>query len=103
MIAQTTSPTKQVGQILVEKGLLTERQIQHALDAQKESGHKKLLGETIVELGFCSEDQVVEALAEAYGMPYARLTSTLIDPAVRDALPRDMVDKQCVLTALQSR
>ena len=93
----TTAPKKQVGQILLDRGLVTADQIEQALAEQKQGGHRKLLGEMIVELGFCSEDQVVEALAEAYGMPYAKLTPALADPRVIDQLPRDFVEKQCVL------
>lgn len=97
MTSTTSSPPRQVGQILVEKGLVTEAQIQQALAEQKQSGHRKLLGEMIIELGFATEDQVVEALAEAYGMPYAKLTPKLVDPKMIGELPRDFVEKQCVL------
>lgn len=77
--------------------MVTEAQIQQALAEQKRSGHKKLLGEMIVELGFCTEDQVVEALAEAYDMPYAKLNLRLVDTKVINLLPREFIEKQCVL------
>ncbi len=95
----TTAPTqpKQVGQILIETGLLTESQLQEALAAQRQGEHRKLLGETIVELGFCSENQIVESLAKAYDIPFARLIPAMLDSTVLDALPREMIESQCVL------
>jgi type IV pilus assembly protein PilB len=95
--AATIAPPKQVGRILIERGLITEAQIEQALAEQKKTGHRKLLGEAIVEMGFCTEDQVIEALAEAYGMPYVKLNPKFFDPRVFSALPRDFIDKQCVL------
>src|SRR5687767_10777631 len=97
MDTTTVAPPKQVGRVLIERGLITEAQIQQALAEQKKSGHRKLLGEMIIELGFCTEDQVVEALAEAYGMPYVKLNAKLFDPRVLNALPREFIEKQCVL------
>ncbi len=93
----TTSKPKQVGQILIEHGLLNQAQLESALAAQKSGRERKLLGETIVELGFCTEEQVSEALAQAYGIPYACLTPGLFDPGVIDELPREFMQKQCVL------
>jgi len=97
MTTATTTTPKQVGQVLVEKGLVTDAQIRQALARQKQGGHRKLLGEMIVELGFCTEDQIVEALAQAYGMPYVKLTSKFVDPKVIGELPREFIEKQCVL------
>ncbi len=88
---------KPVGQILIERGLITQPQLEQALIEQKRGLHRRLLGETIVEMGFCSEDQVLEALAAAYGMPYAKLTSRLLDPRVLDALPRDFMEEHGVI------
>lgn len=88
---------KPMGQLLIERGLITQADLNHALAEQKKSGHQKLLGETIVELGLCTEDQIVEALAAACDMPYAKLTPRLVDPRVMDALPRDLIDRQGVL------
>ena len=97
MTVANTVPRKQVGQILIENGLVSCDQLDEALAAQKKSGHNKLLGEVIIELGFCTEYQFVESLAEAYGMPYAKLDTSLMDHGVLDALPRDFIEKQTVL------
>jgi type IV pilus assembly protein PilB len=97
MSTATATAPKQVGKVLLERGLVTQAQIEHALAEQKKSSNRKLLGEMIVELGYCSEDQVLEALAEAYGIPYAKLGPKLFDPRIINSLDRDYIDKQCVL------
>ncbi|MDA1053043.1 MAG: ATPase, T2SS/T4P/T4SS family [Planctomycetota bacterium] len=85
-----------LGNILVERGYLTVDQIQGALAQQHQSGNNKLLGEIVVDLEYCSEDQVVECLASGYGVPYAKLEARLCDPKVADLLPRDYIERQLV-------
>jgi len=101
--AQTNSTTAskgapvRLGDLLLSKGLITLDQIDKALAYQKDRGHQKLLGEVVIELDYVSEEQVMEALAEAYGIPYIHLEAKVADPAVLEVLPRDFQDQQCVL------
>lgn len=88
---------KQLGQILLARGVLTQEQLDAAIEEQRAHRHRKLLGEILVELGTCSEDQVLEALAEAYSVPYAKLTPRLVDPKVIELLTRDFLEKHNVL------
>lgn len=85
-----------LGNILVERGLLTVDQIQTALAHQHQSGKNKLLGEIVVDLEYCTEDQVVECLAYGYGVPYAKLEARLSDPKITDLLPRDYIERHLV-------
>ena len=86
-----------IGELLESKGLIDRTQIDEAVAHQKEKGHNKLLGEVLVELGLVTEEQVMEVLAEAYGIPFARITPKVCDPKAIDALPRDFLEKQCTL------
>lgn len=95
--ATVTTTRKQVGQILLAKGILTQEQIDHAIEEQQSRDHRQLLGEVFVELGMASEDQVLEALAEAYNVPYAKLTPRLVDAKVIEVVPRDFLEKHSVL------
>ena len=95
--ALATANKKQLGQILLNKKLLTQEQLDRAIEEQQASRHRKLLGEVIVELGLASEDQVVEALAEAYNVPYAKLTPRLVDPRMIELMPREFLEKHGVL------
>jgi type IV pilus assembly protein PilB len=87
----------QLGQVLQAKGIVTGEQIERALAEQRDKGHRKLLGELLVELGYCTENQIAAALAEAYGVPYAQVTPKICDPAVVEVLPRDFLTEHTVL------
>jgi len=56
---------RQLGQLMVDEGLLSAEQLEHALAQQVETG--KQLGETLVELGYASPGAVANALAEQHG------------------------------------
>jgi hypothetical protein len=53
-----------LGDLLIRKGVMNQSQLEDALEEQRRSGHTKLLGEIIVDLGFATNEQVMEALAE---------------------------------------
>jgi len=92
-----TLERKPLGQLLVAKGLLKQEQLDRALEEQKRSNHQKLLGEVLVELAFCTEDQITESLAQAYGVPYARISPKIADPKVIAELPKEFCEQHQVL------
>src|SRR5882757_6516293 len=92
-----TFERKPLGQLLLTKGLVKPEQLERALDEQRRSNHQKLLGEVLVELRFCSEDQITEALAQAYGVPYARVSPRIADPKIISVLPKEFLEKHQVL------
>lgn len=57
-----------LGDILLERGIITEQQLNNALRYQKESGAR--LGEALIRLGYVAPDQIADALAwqENYGL-----------------------------------
>ena len=95
--AAEPTQTRQLGQLLLEKGLVTQEQIDEALKQQRAQGHRKLLGEVLIDLRFVTEDQVTEVLAGAYGVPYAKVSPRIADPKVIEVLPREFVEKHVVL------
>jgi len=101
--SSTTSPQRasaapvRVGDVLLERGVITRQQLDDALKYQSKHGHKKLLGEVLVEMEIVSEEQVMATLAETYGVPFARISAKLVDPNVVEILPRDFLEKQHVL------
>ncbi len=99
----TSSIRKQVGQILLARGVVTQEQVDQAVAEQAARDHRQLLGEVLIEMGFATEDQVLEALAEAYNTPYAKLSPRLVDPKVIDLIPREFLDKHAVLPLFKVR
>ncbi len=86
-----------LGQLLVRRGVLSEEQLKQALDFQKTSKERKLIGEVLVQFGFVNDQMVLETLAEAYGIPFASDTARLADPKVVDVLPREFLQEHGVL------
>jgi type IV pilus assembly protein PilB len=92
-----TLERKPLGQLLVSKGILAPEHLERALEEQRRNNHQKLLGEIIVEMRLCTEDQVTECLAQAYGVPYARVSPRVADPKVISVLPREFLEKHQIL------
>lgn len=63
---------KELGQILLEKGLITPEQLEEALKIQSET--KKYLGEILIEKGFVSKEDVLNALTEQSKAKYIDLS-----------------------------
>ncbi len=93
----TATKRKSIGQILIAKGLVTEPMLDAVLEQQKAQGRHKLLGELLVEQGILTEEQLCETLAEVYGVPYAKVSPKICDPKVIEVLPREFIEKHCVL------
>jgi type IV pilus assembly protein PilB len=64
---------KKLGDILVGWGILDQAKVAQAVKVAKST--KRRLGETLVEAGFCTEEQVAKALADQFGMQYVDLSS----------------------------
>jgi type II secretory ATPase GspE/PulE/Tfp pilus assembly ATPase PilB-like protein len=57
-----------IGELLLQKGLITAQQIALALNESKKAG--EMIGETLVRLNFITRKQLLEALAEQLGLSY---------------------------------
>lgn len=93
----STLERKPLGHFLLTRGVVKQEHLDRALEEQRLSNHQRLLGELLVENSFCTEDQITEALAEAYDVPYARVSPRIADPKVIGLLPRDFLEKHQVL------
>jgi len=87
----------QLGELLLQRGAITEAQLQEALEAQRRGGNAKLLGEVLVDLNFATHEDVMAALAHCYGVPFVKVTPRVADPRVTETLPRDFVENHAVL------
>jgi len=98
-----TKQRARLGDLLVTHGVITDAQLAKALETQQHGQQNKLLGEILVSLGFATEEQVLTAIAEACGVPFARLTPELLDPEVRSALPEPFILKHLALPLFRVR
>jgi type IV pilus assembly protein PilB len=68
---------KQLGDILLEGGLVTHEQLAGAVEEQQRLGRS--LGRVLVDLNILTEPQLVAALATQIGMPFVDLTDFPVD------------------------
>ena len=71
-----------LGGLLVETGAITKEQLDNALKQQKtDDSGKGMLGRTLVQLGYCTEDDIARVVALQNGVPYISLETYPIDDA----------------------
>ena len=83
-----SSPPRQIGQLLIDKGILSEDQLRISLLEQQKSNQP--IGKLLVSLGFVSEATLRDALSESLGKESIELSNAIIDPAARELIPRDL-------------
>jgi type IV pilus assembly protein PilB len=67
-----------LGEILMASGVITEEQLNKALKVQSQSGG--LLGEILVKLEACTNEQVALALSKQLNIPYASRENKVLAP-----------------------
>ena len=71
---------KQLGDILLQGGLVTEDQLFQAFQLHKDEG--KALGRVLVDHGFLTESQLVAALAQQIGLEFVDLSDYPVDGSI---------------------
>ncbi|MCA1712622.1 MAG: Flp pilus assembly complex ATPase component TadA [Actinobacteria bacterium] len=79
---------KQLGDILLEGGHVTQEQLAGAVEEQRRLGRS--LGRVLVDMGMLSESQLVAALATQIGLKFVDLTDYPVDGSAVSRVP-DMV------------
>src|SRR5208337_79125 len=84
-----------LGEILLKENLITPDQLKQALEHQKANGGR--LGNSLVRLGFMSDEEVMAVLSRQYGVPSINLDYFEVDPAVTKLIPMETALKFQVL------
>ncbi|MCY7295273.1 GspE/PulE family protein [Alteromonas sp. a30] len=69
-----------LGDLLVHESVITDEQLQQALAAQRDSGRK--LGQALVDLGFVTEDGLLNFLSQQLSIPLLDISQKQIEPHV---------------------
>jgi len=77
-----------IGDLLKEKGYITEAQLKVALNEAKNKGKK--LGETLIELGYVDEQTITDVLAEQLGIEKTTLNDIKFEKPLKEALPEKL-------------
>lgn len=84
-----------LGELLIERGSITNLQLQVALAAQQTC--RRRLGEILVERGFVTEFEIAEALADQYGYAFVDAASLEPMPEALQCISPEMAMRHMVL------
>ena len=80
-----------LGDLLVQKGIITEEQLGEALKMQKEK--KMMLGEMIVTMGFATQSQINDVLCEHLNIDFVDMREEEPDQQVLSLLDESIMRK----------
>ncbi len=86
---------QQLGELLVSWGVVAPESVASAMQYAAENGRR--VGEALVEMELCSEEDVTKALATQFDMEYVDLEQDMVSPAIVDMIPEDLMAKHTVL------
>ncbi len=84
-----------LGEILLKEKLITQEQLNAAIEYQKKNGVK--LGTALIKLGFISETELANVLSKQSGYPSIDLSKFEISPELTKIIPVDMARKYLVM------
>ena len=84
-----------LGEILLKENLISSDQLKQAIEHQKANGGR--LGNTLVKLGFLSDDEVTAVLSRQYGVPSINLSYFEVDSSVIKLIPMETARKYQIL------
>ena len=86
---------KLIGQMLIEKGHITDEQLEQALAAQEQSTQR--IGEILMDLGFIEEEPLFQTLSEQMNVGYVNLAKAKVDPNVATLISQDVAKRYTAL------
>ena len=87
--------TPRIGDLLLREGLVTQEQLNKALQEQRHNGTR--VGYNLVKLGFVKETDLTRMLARQHKMPAVDLTKFQVDPRIAKLIPGELALKHSVL------
>ncbi|MBE6831008.1 MAG: type II secretion system protein GspE, partial [Ruminococcaceae bacterium] len=89
-----------LGQILINSGVLTEEQLQQALERQK--GTNVRLGRILIDNRFLTEMQIIRSLEQQLSIPYLDLSSVSVDPSLSSLVPEELARSNLIVPISRS-
>lgn len=86
---------KQLGQILVEAGKISEDQLTEALRYKRD--HNMYLGKAIIAMGLLSEKEIVQTLSDQLGLPYLDLLEYEVQPEAIELIDEKFAREKLVM------
>ncbi|HLE09239.1 MAG TPA: type II secretion system protein GspE, partial [Thermodesulfobacteriota bacterium] len=80
---------KKIGEILKEKGFISEDGLREALSLARKEGIRA--GEACIRLGLIDDNGLAQALAEQYGLPVVNVESSRVDEKTLELIPVELL------------
>ena len=91
-----TGKNLKIGDVLIEQGYLTEKDLEKALLVQKSSDGKRL-GEVLIEQGYITENQMLQAMAAKMDCQVVNIDNLSVDIVAVGRIPRQAAEKYGIL------
>ncbi|MGB9586568.1 MAG: GspE/PulE family protein [Armatimonadota bacterium] len=91
---------KDIGDLLLEAGVINAEQLAEAREAQKVAPGD--IGQIIQDLGHASPKHVMQARAKLLGIPFVDLGTQRIDPSAVNVVPENIVRRHKVMPVLKN-
>jgi type IV pilus assembly protein PilB len=95
LTAPATKNAPRIGDLLLKEGLITQDQLNKALQEQRHNGTR--VGYNLVKLGYVKETDLTRMLARQHKMPAVDLTKFQVDPRIAKLIPAELALKHSVL------
>ena len=95
MASLRKTAAKLLGELLIERRVITKKDLDKALEIQKERGG--MVGEILVDLELAKEEDIAQALTAQYGFPYLPLANYEIEPQVIESVPKNVCEQYCLI------
>jgi general secretion pathway protein E/type IV pilus assembly protein PilB len=103
-VKKTENRPKMLGERLVEKGLISQDQLDIALKEQTQqakNGDRSMLGAVLVSMGFITESALGGILAETTGIQHIDILSGVLDPNLVIKIPKEVAARHKILPVSQ--
>jgi hypothetical protein len=84
---------KRLGELLLQEGLVSEEQLETALEEQKQTG--ELIGEILVRKGYVNEAVIAKTISVQFSFPYLAVNNYYITPDMRGVFSLETLEKHC--------
>ena len=90
---------KKIGDLLIERGYITDAQLEECLREQALTGAR--LGDMLVTKGYISEEQLTDTISDRLSIPKVSLDSMVLDPRIITRVPVDVARKYVLIPVFE--
>jgi type IV pilus assembly protein PilB len=86
---------EKLGSLLLEQGVITERQLNDAMEVVKATGSP--MGKVLVDMGYATQGQILKVVSRQMGLLYIDFAETKIDPGAIACTPEELARRYTLI------